>query len=63
METIKETRGRKPLPTGEKKIPLTIYVRTSDINTIGSKAEIKNKLLDYINTMKYVKDKHGRILS
>ena len=35
MSQKQNTAGRKPLPPGQKKVPVTIYVEKSKINLIG----------------------------
>ena len=54
-ETIKDKRGRKPV--ADKKIPITIYVKTSLVNKLGGMSAFKQTLHGLI---KYFTD-DGRI--
>lgn len=40
----KETRGRKPIPDEQKKVPLTIFIRQHEIDKAGGKKATQDKL-------------------
>lgn len=49
-----ETRGRKSIPDDEKKIPITIFVKTEFINKLGGKESLKQILTNYLKTLQNV---------
>jgi len=52
MQT-KQKPGRKPVDPSEKKTPITIYIKLSDIKSIGGKPVVRDHLLNHINTLVY----------
>jgi hypothetical protein len=45
-----EKKGRKPI--SDKKKPVTIYVRESEIKKVGGSVKLKDNLLTYISKIK-----------
>jgi hypothetical protein len=46
----KESRGRKPIPSELKKIPLTIYLKQSEVEALGGAPKLKDDILFYTKT-------------
>jgi len=44
-----QKRGRKPISAELKKIPLTIYVRPSDIKLMGGKSKTKEEIITFLS--------------
>lgn len=43
--------GRKRLPVERKKISIGIYISPNDIDLLGGREALKNKMYDYIQTL------------
>jgi hypothetical protein len=54
-----ETRGRKPIDPSTKKVPVTIYLPSGDINTLGGIARLRDDLYLYSKTKVSIKNYHN----
>jgi len=50
-ETTPTMMGRKRLPVERKKISIGIYISPNDIDLLGGREALKNKMYDYIQTL------------
>ena len=46
----KESRGRKAIPLELKKIPLTIYLKQSEVEALGGAPKLKDDILFFTKT-------------
>jgi len=53
MQTKQTKPGRKPVDPAEKKTPVTIYVKSSDIKSIGGKPVLRDHLINHVNQLVY----------
>jgi hypothetical protein len=53
-----ETRGRKTIPKEIKKIPVTIYLQSQEIEQLGGIENCRNELINYSKTKIYVTTNH-----
>lgn len=52
---MKKTIGRKPLPAGEKKQRVVLYLKPAEIKKLGGEEATKKLLLDTVNTKFHAK--------
>lgn len=49
MKPVTPKRGRKSLPKSEKKMALTIYVRSKDVSALGGAINVRQIMTNHVN--------------
>jgi len=57
----KDNRGRKTIPAETKKLAVTIYLQSQEIEKLGGIVNLRNDLTNYSKTKIYVTNNHQRL--
>jgi len=58
--TTTQKRGRKPINQELKKLPITLFIKSKDIATLGGEKQIKENLTLYITTKLQIHEAHSK---